>query len=178
MNVVVKTIKAPLYGLRYQPTPIKDFLNFKKMTSNEILLNLENHEHMADSELVGGLIELVKRDRAQLHDWNEHPITAACLRDLKKRMPRLGAKHVSQSQAIMQGLRVTDSRMWQINSLQVLRMLHKYGAREMAQFLDLFDRDVLDDEGEAIGVIKTEDDTFFERIVGLLPMFVKKMSNE
>lgn len=48
----------------------------------------------------------------------------------------------------------------------------------MAQFLDIFDRDVLDDEGEAIGVKKTEDDTFFERIVGLLPMFVKKMSNE
>lgn len=77
----------------------------------------------------------------------------------------------------MDRLRITNSKMWQTNSLHVLRMLHKYGARDMAQFLDIFDRDVLDDEGEAIGIKKTEDEVFFERIVGLLPMFVKDMSN-
>jgi len=46
--------------------------------------------------------------------------------------------------------------MWQNNSVHVLRMLHKYKARDMAQFLDVFDRDVEDDEGEPIGVIKTD----------------------
>lgn len=55
-------------------------------------------------------------------------------------------------------------------------MLHKYKARDIAQFLDIFDRDVEDDEGEAIGVIKT-DDVFFERIVGILPMFINQMTN-
>jgi len=39
-----------------------DYLNFKKMTSNEVLLNLDNHKSMTNSELVGGLLELNKRD--------------------------------------------------------------------------------------------------------------------
>ena len=46
----------------------------------------------------------------------------------------------------------------------------------MAQFLDIFDRDVLDDEGEPLG-IKKSDDIFFERVVGILPMFIKDMSD-
>ena len=41
-----------------QPTPIKDFLNFKQMTGNEVILNLENHEHFSTSELIGGLLAL------------------------------------------------------------------------------------------------------------------------
>lgn len=42
--------------------PLHDFINFKEMTSNEILLNLENYENFTHSELVGGLIELSTRD--------------------------------------------------------------------------------------------------------------------
>ena len=49
------------------------------MTSNEILLNLENHEHFAHSELVGALVELSTRPQIDEFDWNEHPTTAAAL---------------------------------------------------------------------------------------------------
>ena len=55
-------------------------------------------------------------------------------------------------------------------------MLHKYNARDFAQFLDFFHRDILDDLGEPIILNKT-DDVFFERLAGLLPMYVKDMSN-
>ena len=47
----------------------------------------------------------------------------------------------------------------------------------MAQFLDLFDREILDEEGEPIFVNKT-DQVFFERIAGILPMFVKDMNSQ
>jgi hypothetical protein len=47
----------------------------------------------------------------------------------------------------------------------------------MAQFLDLFDREILDEEGEPIFVNKT-DQVFYERIAGILPMFVKDMSSQ
>ena len=46
----------------------------------------------------------------------------------------------------------------------------------MAQFLDLFDREVIDQMGDPVPMTKCED-IFFERVVGLLPMFVKKMTN-
>ena len=43
--------------------PIQDFMNFKKMQSNEILLNLDNNDNLEHSELVGGLNELSLRDK-------------------------------------------------------------------------------------------------------------------
>lgn len=40
------------------------------MSGNEILLNLDNNENLAHSELISGLIELGKRDKDGKHDWN------------------------------------------------------------------------------------------------------------
>lgn len=62
MHVKVRGGKRRALSLRMQRTPIKDFINFKLMTSNEILLNLENHKNFESSELVGGLVELSRRD--------------------------------------------------------------------------------------------------------------------
>jgi hypothetical protein len=33
------------------------------MSGNEIILNLENHENFATTELIGGLLALAKRDK-------------------------------------------------------------------------------------------------------------------
>jgi len=65
------------------------------MSSNEILLNLENHPNFANSELVGGLLELADRDKKQEFDWNTHPITASCLKDVKARVGGFSTKHVA-----------------------------------------------------------------------------------
>ena len=86
MHVEVRKRACQLYGLRYQPTPLHDYINFKQMSSgNEVLLNLENHEHFSHSELLGGLIELANRDEKQEFEWMTHPITASALQDLKSR---------------------------------------------------------------------------------------------
>lgn len=109
LHITINKTHAPLYSVKYVAPPIKDFMNFKNMTSNEVLLNLDNHLNLADSELVGGLVELTKRnDKTAKVDWNEHPITRKCLDDLKNRQPRLSAKHVAQTQLILEGLQVKD----------------------------------------------------------------------
>lgn len=64
------------------------------MSGNEIILNLENHENFATSELIGGLIELGNRDRNYAYNWNNHPITATALKDLKNRIGAMNAKNV------------------------------------------------------------------------------------
>ena len=46
-----------------QPIPIKDFINFKTMSGNEIILNLDNHENLRNGEMISGLLELGKRDK-------------------------------------------------------------------------------------------------------------------
>lgn len=47
----------------------------------------------------------------------------------------------------------------------------------MAMLLDLYDRDVLDDQGEP-HLIRKADDEFFERVVGILPINIKELSRE
>ena len=177
MILNIRENKARLYSLKSQMIPIHDFINFKDMSSNEILINLENHENFTHSELVGGLIELSSRDQVESFDWNEHPITAVAIADLKSRQPNLGPKHIAQTQMILTRLRIRDEQFWQLNAVHTLRQLHKFKARDMAQFLDLYDRDVLDEMGEAVIINKCED-VFFERIVGLLPMFIKEMTDK
>ena len=48
----------------------------------------------------------------------------------------------------------------------------------MATFLHLFDKEVLDDEGEAFLYLAKSGPDFFERIVGLLPMQISFLNNE
>ncbi len=91
--VDIRTVRARA-RVSNQPVPIKDFINFKNMSGNEILLNLDNNENLAHSELISGLLELGKRDKKNEHDWNQHPITAKCIKDLKTRIPVLNSKNV------------------------------------------------------------------------------------
>jgi len=58
----IKTVNIRAKGVKAQATPIHDFINFKKMSGNEIILNLENHDNLTNSELVSGLMELGKKD--------------------------------------------------------------------------------------------------------------------
>jgi len=79
---------------------------------------------------------------------------------------------------ILERLRVSDAELWQSCSVHALRLLHRFKARDFAHFLDVFDRDVLDDEGEPVLLsMHKADDVFFERVVGLLPMHVPKMTS-
>ena len=144
-------------------------------SGNEILLNLDNYEHLADSELVSGLIELAKRDSHIEHNWNAHPTTERCLRDLKERMPRMKATHIAQIQLILQRLGIMDTEMWELNSHHTLRLLHLYKARDLAQFLDVFDAPVTNHIGDEITLTKAPE-VFYERVIGILPMHVKSMT--
>jgi len=91
MHLKIKNTRSPMYGIGHQPIPIHDFINFKKMCGNEVLLNLENNMHLTNSELISGLTELARRDSNHEHDWNEHPISARCIADLRSRQPNLRA---------------------------------------------------------------------------------------
>ena len=42
------------------------------MSGNEIILNLENHDNFTTSELIGGLIELGKRDKNYKFNFSKY----------------------------------------------------------------------------------------------------------
>ena len=79
------------------------------MSGNEIILNLENHDNFTTSELIGGLIELGKRDKNYKFNWNNHPITASALKDVKSRIPIMNAKNVLQTTIFLDSLQIIDS---------------------------------------------------------------------
>lgn len=84
-----------------QPIPIKDFINFKVMSGNEIILNLDNIENLRNGEMISGMLELGKRDKDNEFDWNSHPVTAKCIKELKKRMGTLNAMNALQAAMLM-----------------------------------------------------------------------------
>jgi len=65
-----------------------------------------------------------------------------------------------------------------MTSKHILRLLHKYKGRDMALFLHLFHKEILDEQGEPFLYIEKAKPEFFERIVGLLPMHVPFLNNE
>ena len=74
------------------------------MTGNEIILNLENHEHFATSELIGGLLALGQYDRHYKFNWNNHPVTAEALKDLQGRIGNMNAKNLIQTAILLDKL--------------------------------------------------------------------------
>jgi hypothetical protein len=124
------------------------------MSGNEIILNLDNHENLANSELVSGLLELARRDKEKKFDWNAHPVTYRCLSDMRQRIPQLNAKNLLQTAILLDRLVVLDRSLWSVTSVNILRLLHKFKGRDMAVFLDLFDKDFLDEDGEPYVYIK------------------------
>jgi len=51
--------------------------------------------------------------------------------------------------------------MWRKCEHNILRILHKFKANDLAMFIDLFDRDYLDSEGEAYMKFTRASDVFF-----------------
>lgn len=60
----------------------------------------------------------------------------------------------------------------------MLRLLHKFKGRELATFLSLFDKELLDDDGEPYLYLQKAQPEFFERITGLLPMHIAFLNDE
>ena len=82
------------------------------MTGNEILLNLDNHEHFSITELLGGLYELGKRETPKRIDWMTHPIVISAMENFKTRINGMTAKQLVQVPIILNNLHWSDKEMW------------------------------------------------------------------
>jgi hypothetical protein len=79
---------------------------------------------------------------------------------------------------ILDRLHIIDSEIWKETSTNILRLLHKFKGRDMATFLDIFDKETLDDAGEPFLFLEKAPSEFFERITGLLPMHIAFLDGE
>jgi len=95
-----------------QPTPIHDYINFKSMSGNEILINLNNVTNLGQQEMMGGLLELTKRDKKREHDWNVNPITAKCVQVYNAKVKGYNSKRVIQGLLMLHMLRIHNLEAW------------------------------------------------------------------
>ena len=97
---------------------------------------------------------------------------------LRDKISGMTAKQLVQVPIILHKLAWSDRECWSLCQTNILRLLHKYKARDMAYFLDVFDREFLDAEGEPYFKFVRSEDVFFERIVAILPMFIPNFNRE
>ena len=177
-NIRAKTEILPPLG--------KDFINFKVMSGNEILLNLENIQYFRTSELINSFIELGKRKGQEKHDWEVHPYTKEALELLKTKIPQLNATHTSQICRALNRLNINNPEVWNMLGTQIIRIIHKFDPKSLANILDVFvpplEESLKDDvvylDKEIAKKQKSErcDNAFLKRIVTILPIHIKKLT--
>lgn len=165
-----------------QLTPVHDYINFKKMTGNEILLNLQNVEHLTISEILGALnqvVQIPEEERLEKNiNWMEKPVIQDAVWKLKAHLPYMTARQLQQMPQLIEKLHWLDSEIWFGCEHNILRLLHKFKANDIANFLDLFDRDFTDSNGRELKGFRKAHAEFFERLTAILPMYLPSFNNK
>jgi hypothetical protein len=175
-----KTVRMP--PLRH------DYMNFKVMGGNEILLNLENAKYLRDGELINALIELGKRKGQESFDWEVHPYTKIAFDEARRRHGQLEAKHVSQLCFALNRLNYNNNELWHKLSDYILRIVHTFDTRSLVNILDVFVPKIEEDLEDEVVYIDKEiakkqktqrcSDEFLQRIITIFPQHVKNLNVE
>lgn len=56
------------------------------------MINLDNAEHLRDSELIGALLALSSKRRSKEFDWNKNLFVGKAIDEVKQRLPRFNSK--------------------------------------------------------------------------------------
>jgi hypothetical protein len=181
-------VKMPIFKSSTIRTPPlrHDFINFKVMSGNEILLNMENSEFLRDGELINALIELGRRDGQENHDWEVHPYTKIALVEVKKRIGSFNSKHLSQAAYALNKLNINNLEYWESISSHTHRLAHTFDAASIANFFDVFvpkpsedlqdDVVYLDKEIEKHQKSKRCSDQVLNQLIKVLYLEVKNLS--
>lgn len=88
--------KRSFQSVRYtnEMPPVHDYIDFKKMSGNEILLNLQNAQYFRKTELLNAFNELSKRvnlpeNRSVYPDWTAHPYCAPMFKSISNCLDQL-----------------------------------------------------------------------------------------
>ena len=71
-----------------------DYMNFKHMSGNEILINLQNNKYMTTTERLNCMIALKKKDIQNIYPWMEHPWFFECYNRLRDGVHKMSHKHI------------------------------------------------------------------------------------
>lgn len=94
------------------PTSTSDILNFKRMTGNEILLNLRNAAHFRDQEVVEAFRNLYLQPNIKEHDWNNHELFQNLVQRVTKHISEFSASDIAELIRYFDRLDLKDEKFW------------------------------------------------------------------
>eukprot|EP00331_Platyophrya_macrostoma_P013809 CAMPEP_0176419880 /NCGR_PEP_ID=MMETSP0127-20121128/8299_1 /TAXON_ID=938130 /ORGANISM="Platyophrya macrostoma, Strain WH" /LENGTH=331 /DNA_ID=CAMNT_0017800419 /DNA_START=151 /DNA_END=1146 /DNA_ORIENTATION=- len=97
---------------RLPTIPMHDYLNFKQMTGNEILLYLENPQNLRLSEFASALNELIKKAGASEKDWANHPWIQNCAKWATEKSSNLSRVDVGILVKVFEFIKYEDEKLW------------------------------------------------------------------
>ncbi|EGR34585.1 hypothetical protein IMG5_006460 [Ichthyophthirius multifiliis] len=118
------------YIYRPQKHPINvafhDYINFKLLSGNEILLYLEQYKNLRPSELCSALIELSRREGSSDIDWNKHEWVNQTIQHVKQMLPQYSSSVVTYIIIAIQRLKIEDDELWNKIQTQVEKCYPKF----------------------------------------------------
>lgn len=163
-----------------QITPMHDYLDFKMMTGNEILINLQHCSYMTTGEVLNCLLALHKRDRKLEYPWEQHPWFKDAIIKYSSKIFRTSHKHVLMGIQMADKFKLEDERLWRNSARRMCMFLHKFKAGQLAQILDIYSRKKEQDDLSMDYYTKQKERAwpgFIERIVSILPLHIPQMTN-
>lgn len=153
-------------GMKHPPRlPEHDFINFKNMSGNEILLNLQNVEYLRPSEFASALLELSKRPSPNDVDWSKHEWITHCAEIATKNLAQYPARVVSTLMLAFHRLKVNEPLLWSTLARESAKTVHKIQGKGLAATFVCF----ISEPDRCTREYK-------ERLASLLPIRLKNMN--
>lgn len=162
----VKQRFLPQLGLktRDSPLPVHDYINFSKLTGNELLYNLKNAAHFRHYELSNAFIELgLKKGAPSGYDWSTNYFVQIGLAEVKRRIPSLPCKALTSLAHGCNRLGLADQELWDLLEQHIIRLSHVIEPRGISNALN------------AMGARASEG--FMSHIESILPLHARSMSH-
>ena len=97
-----------------------DYLNFKNMTGNEILINMQYSNYMTTGEVLNCLIVLHQRDRNLEYPWATHPWFQKAITKYNSKINRTNHKHVLMGISIADKFQLENKELWRRSAGRIL----------------------------------------------------------
>jgi hypothetical protein len=160
----VKMSTNPHLNLKTPAPPLKthDYIDFRTLTGNEILYNLQNAEHFRPYEYSNAFLTLgLKKGAPPGYDWETNPFVQTALQHGKKKISQLNCKVLTSLAHAWGRLGIKDPELWSLLEKHILRQFGTIEPKGLARCM------------YAMRFIA--EDKFWERTTEMLPVYIRKL---
>ena len=160
-----KLTMSPQMNLKVR-APVKkshDFIDFRTLTGNEILYNLQNAQHFRPFEYSNSFLNLgLKKGAPAGYDWESNPFVQTALQHGKAKLPQFNCKVLTSLAHAWHRLGIKDPEAWRLIETHVLRQFTVIEPEGLARAMQAF--------------TKVPGEKFWEKVDEMLPVYLRQFN--